>query len=253
MTLHEITYTIKDIQGKGKGLFAARDIKRGECILSEAPLVYVTSNLQEALKSIFVLSKKNAKYFYALCNVHHDISFEFGIMKTNSFPLGQGSTDAAIFRVSSRINHSCDPNVHQSWNPKTKKGHVHASKNIKKGDEILKNYIPILQIQEDRKRLLQENFKFDCRCSACTKPSSERDLIITKVNICTGLVKESAESDPATAIQYVREVLGLLDKIGGICKTSYYYDGYQISAMCSDYSLAQEWANLLLESYQIDE
>jgi len=62
-----------------------------------------------------------------------------------------------------------------------------------------------------------------------------------------------ASSNPKMSIQFVREVLSLLDKIGGEGKVPFFYDGYQISAMYSDYTLAQEFANLLLESYLMEE
>ncbi|KAF8937276.1 hypothetical protein EDD21DRAFT_375764 [Dissophora ornata] len=258
MIVNEPIYIVKDVPGKGRGMFATRDIHHGECIISEEPLVFVVPNLVVTMVSIQAMSKKNKKSFYALHNVHQNLPTELGIVKTNALPLGQDAVDAAVYRVISRINHSCSPNVRHSWNSKKRKECIYAVREIEEGSEILTCYFDPLSVRKERKKFLLENFKFDCQCSICAvSSSSEYDAIVTRINICSDLIMKYAGSNPKMAMQLVREVVRLLDSIGGPGglgrKTAFYYDGYQLSAMYSDYKLAQEWADLLLESYRMGE
>ncbi|KAI1318901.1 hypothetical protein EDD11_005535 [Mortierella claussenii] len=253
MAALEQSYIIKDAPGKGKGMFASRAIKRGECVLSEEPLVFVGPNLMRTLFAIKTLSKHDKEVFFALQNVHPDLPKELGIARTNALPLGQDAIEAAIFAIISRINHDCAPNVRHSWNSNTGKEYVYAVQDISKGGEILTAYLDPFTIREDRLRLLQQKFKFDCRCRLCAAPSPEYDLVVKRINLYSDLILKCASSNPRKAIKFVREAVALVDKIGGAGKTRFYYDGYQISAMYSDYKLAQHWANLLLESYRMDE
>ncbi|KAF9434491.1 hypothetical protein BGZ76_007926 [Entomortierella beljakovae] len=250
---HETTYIVKDAPGKGKGMFASRNIKKGECIISEEPLVYVGPDAMKTLNSVSALNSKNKKSFYSLHNAHADTLPELGITRTNALPLGEDAIEGAVYRVISRINHSCAPNCRHSWNSMTKKEYVYAVCDIDEGDEILTSYIDPLAIHEDRRRKLFQNFKFKCQCSVCVASSREYDMIVTRINTCSDLILECAQFNPKLSIKFVREAVGLLDKIGVARKTAFYYDGYQISAMYSDYKLAQEWANLLVESYRMEE
>jgi hypothetical protein len=59
------SYTVKDSPNRGRGMFATRDIKRGECIIDESPLLYVRNNssMTGNTAAVEALSKKNKKYF----------------------------------------------------------------------------------------------------------------------------------------------------------------------------------------------
>ncbi|KAF9903700.1 hypothetical protein EC991_003427 [Linnemannia zychae] len=246
-------YVLKDAPGKGMGMFATRDIKRGECILSEKPLVYASQNLIKTQRAIDAMPEDDKKAFFALHNIHFDVSTALGIVRTNGLPLGPDAVDCAVYKVLSRVNHSCAPNVHHTWNPKTKKEYLHAIEDIAAGGEILTSYLEPFLVREDRMEFLRKNFKFECHCNLCAEPSPEYDSTVNRIKIYSDLIMTCASTHPKKSIQFVREVLALLDKIGGEGKTPFYYDGYQISAMYGDYKLAQEWADLLLESYIMDE
>ncbi|KAF9964016.1 hypothetical protein BGZ70_007033 [Mortierella alpina] len=191
--------------------------------------------------------------FYALHNIYSDVPTAFGIVRTNGLPLGVDAVDCAVYRTLSRVNHSCAPNVHHTWNPKTKKEYLHATRDIAGGSEILTSYLDPFLVREERMKRLWKSFQFECQCELCAAPSpAEYDLTVRRIKICSDLIMTCASSDPKKSIQFVRETLALLDKIGGEGKTPFYYDGYQISAMYGDYTLAQEFATLLLESYIMD-
>ncbi|KAF9935247.1 hypothetical protein BGZ67_003465 [Mortierella alpina] len=252
MTAQEPSYVLKDAPGKGMGMFATRDIKRGECILSEKPLVFATRNFVRTQLAIDAMTEPDKTSFFALHNVHSDVPTAFGIVRTNGLPLGAKAVDCAVYKVMSRINHACAPNVHHTWNSKKKKEDLHAIQDIASGDEILTSYLEPFLVREERLEFLRKNFKFECQCSLCAAPSPEYDLTVKRIKICSDLIMTCASSHPRKSIQFVREVLALLDSIGGEGKTPFYYDGYQICAMYGDYTFAQEWANLLLESYLMD-
>ncbi|KAF9361826.1 hypothetical protein BGX34_006873 [Mortierella sp. NVP85] len=252
-------YIIKDAPGKGRGMFATQDIKRGTCVIAESPLVYVSqlNSLAENLAAVEALSKKNKKYFYALRNAHEDMGLpqEFGIIQTNCLPRGPDALDSAVYRIISRINHSCVPNVTHTWNPRTKKETIYAIKDIPEGAEILTSYLLPFMTRAERQERLFRSFRFTCQCEVCDVESSEEyDADVKRIKLCTDLIVSCASSNPKKSIGYVREVLALMDKIGECGgKTPYYYDGYQICAQYSDYIEAKKWADLLLESSLMEE
>ncbi|KAG0295071.1 hypothetical protein BGZ98_001521 [Dissophora globulifera] len=245
-------YVVKDVPGKGMGMFATRDIKRGECILSEKPLVFATQDFIKTQLAVEAMAEPDKKSFFALHNVRPELPIALGIVKTNALPLGPNAVDCAVYKIMSRINHTCAPNVCHTWNSKTKKEYLHAIQDITAGSEILTSYLEPFMVRKDRMSFLRRNFKFECQCNLCAEPSPEYDSIVKRVKIYSDLIVTCATTNPKMSIQYVREVLAHLDKIGGEGKTPFYYDGYQISAMYGDYKFAQEWANLLLESYVLE-
>ncbi|KAF9361825.1 hypothetical protein BGX34_006872 [Mortierella sp. NVP85] len=253
----DTSYIVKDTPNKGRGMFATRDIKRGECVIAESPLVYVSLNsLAENSAAVEALSKKNKKYFYALHNAFADeLSQDAGIIRTNALPLGPESSDGAVYRVISRINHSCAPNANQKWNDRTNKEYIYAIKDIPEGGEILITYTSPVMTRAHRQKDLQEKFRFTCRCEVCDVESSEEyDAAVRRIDQCSELIQPCiSRRDPRKAIGYVREILALLDKIGGWGKIPYYDEAFQICAQYSDYMQAKKWADLMLESYRIEE
>jgi hypothetical protein len=239
-------------------MFATQDIKRGTCVIAESPLLYAyhNSRMTGNIAAVEALSKKNKKYFYALRNVHEDLGLpqEFGIIQTNCLPLGADALDTAVYRIISRINHSCAPNVTHTWNPRTKKEYIYAINDIPEGAEILTSYLLPFMTRAERQERLSRSFRFTCQCEICDVDSSEEyDAAVKRIKLCTDLIVSCASSDPRKSIGYVREALALMDKIGERGKTPYYYDGYQICAQYSDYIEAKKWADLLLESYLMEE
>ncbi|KAF9361823.1 hypothetical protein BGX34_006870 [Mortierella sp. NVP85] len=244
--MDESIYIVKDTPTNGRGMFATRDIKRGECILAESPLVYVSKrSVASNMQAVEALSKKNKKYFYALHNSFAgELPQDAGIIRTNALPLGPDSLEGAV----------CAPNVTHTWNGRTKKEYIFAIKDIPEGNEILTAYVSPVMTRADRQRELLEDFRFTCRCEACDVESSEEyDAAVRRIDECSDLILSCASTNPRRSIGYVREALALLDKIGGWGKTPYYYDGYQICAQYSNFTQAKEWADLLLESCRMEE
>jgi len=89
-----------------------------------------------------------------------------GIIATNALPLGDDLTEGAVYRMISRINHTCAPIAAHSWNSTTRKEHLHTIEDIPARSLILTSYISMLWKRSDRQKTLNQNFRFACQCSA---------------------------------------------------------------------------------------
>ncbi len=116
---------VRDVPGKGKGLFAARDLRMGEVVMRESPLIVMPDavfqledmdRLESWLdKRVNALSSSDRAAFSALsdCRSPPDEDGEvektsLGIFFTNDMTF---DGDAALFVHMARANHSCAPNA----------------------------------------------------------------------------------------------------------------------------------------------
>ena len=97
---------------------------------------------------------------------------ELGIFLTNAM---RTSGASSVFGQVSRINHSCCPNVHHSWNELHGELTLHAACDIEEGTELSICYIPLAvargvprQVRQER---LRANFGFWCECEMCGGPA----------------------------------------------------------------------------------
>ncbi|KAK0102309.1 hypothetical protein ONS95_005932 [Cadophora gregata] len=145
--LTSIALIVKPAAGKGVGIFATRNIKKGEEIFREAPLLVAKEGEQEWIQteaSFNVLSgeKKTAIMALAMeccCKRHPLPCIETSLMKIwkiNSFHDHlKGEKGECLYEVASRLNHSCVPNSSCGF----AKGSVIvflAIRDIRKGTEI---------------------------------------------------------------------------------------------------------------------
>ena len=193
---------------KGLGLFAKSDIKRGTRILSETPLVTVPckdlssphelwgelENLTPAQLDVVHGLERNKelsdrgmrrgiriaatalKGFRARHRQHAlDAFVEMQVkilttIKTNATSLSP-EKGFGIFPLFSRVNHSCTPNIHASYNPSLGAHTVHAIRDIQPGEEILASYIDCIQPISERNKDL-ETYGVDCYCTVCKSSSA---------------------------------------------------------------------------------
>lgn len=89
-----------------------------------------------------------------------------------------------LFTLHSRVNHSCSPNVAKSYNPTIKRLTVHATRDIKKGDQIFTDYADgTLHSKAYRQTWLEGDWGFVCQCRACTNPEDKlRGQMLELVN-----------------------------------------------------------------------
>lgn len=119
-------------------------------------------------------------------------------------PESQQRIATAIYPSASMMNHSCDPNIINSFFNELLV--VKACRNISKGEEVFNCYGPHFQRMgtAERQAALQAQYFFHCQCSACTSspgetfdPVQER-LWALRCSSCSGpLINEAPGREPA--------------------------------------------------------
>ena len=167
-------YIIKESPGKGLGMFATTNIRKGTRIITEKPFLtlakspelswsdpYAPNDISEAFDRL--PNSKRLKYMQLHCPKRTDCSVLVSIYEANCYEMGSGD---CICINASRINHSCIPNAHYSWNDNIKRLTVHAVKDIPEGEEITINYCSGFSTLNERRHKLKP-YVFTCLCPAC--------------------------------------------------------------------------------------
>ncbi len=167
-------YVIKSSPGKGLGMFAAEEIQKGTRILAEKPFFSLTKRPviswsdpqapNDISKAFDRLSSNEQRQYLGLhCPERPGCSRGVSIYEANCYEMGSGT---CICLDASRINHSCIPNAHYSWNSSIGRETVHAVKDISKDEAITISYCAAICTLDERKREL-EPYVFICSCPAC--------------------------------------------------------------------------------------
>ncbi|CAK9027846.1 unnamed protein product [Durusdinium trenchii] len=205
-------------EGRGLSARAKRDLSLGDVVLIEQPVLAVENNgkgdeWKEDLHSRYeALSEERQSQVWNLhdaCLQKPEKSLE-GILFTNC--IGRNLPvrfDAALFLELSRFNHSCSPNLEQTWNADTGEVRLVAAEPVKAGEELCTHYV---ELRLDRAERRQR-----CECPACAQPSEESDKRRTEIK----RLAESIEKDRQDRLKNmergersVKRVLKLLDKEG---------------------------------------
>ncbi|KAI6547826.1 hypothetical protein MCOR04_011671 [Pyricularia oryzae] len=195
-------FELRDSPGKGKGLFAlAAGIQKGDRVIAEAPILIVDLaqvrqplaklelHLEQRLQS---LEDDQRAEFMSLSingvNKNHPLSSRF---LTNALWTDKDDDDKkqghqrqqelrqkplsklvpAVFRNASRLNHSCVPNCHYSWDRAARMGLVHAITEIPQGDELTVAYDSRGTAQTMAG--IEAAMGFRCACPRCSLPPDE--------------------------------------------------------------------------------
>lgn len=167
-------YVVKTSPGKGQGVFAARDIRRGERILVDKPFFYVTRpyGKRKVLAEFELLPlPARQQYMQLYCPDRFDDQYMTDVMRifeANCFNTGDGAT---MFLTATRFNHSCLPNTFYSWNEERNEIVVQSMIDISAGDEITICYGYAFQPCLDRQSELRM-YNFWCNCPACQTESA---------------------------------------------------------------------------------
>ena len=177
--------SVREASCKGFGVFARRNIDRGECVISEPPILEFQRVRGEDIthhdisKRVRSLRAAEREAFWSLHqNVEHGaVKTAYGIWISNSFPT-DATTDgtnsvahssAAVFRLYSRLNHACVPNVHGCWNARLGKQTVYTLRAIDAGEELTADYLGACGVVRNaRQRSLFTDMGFGCVCSLCS-------------------------------------------------------------------------------------
>ncbi|KAF7289312.1 Aldehyde dehydrogenase [Mycena indigotica] len=198
--------------GKGMGLFSTRNIKQGEIILYERPLLITPAavratapehfspaqvvqhslNTFERIAEVSVnrMTEERQAAFMSLHNCHMtDGSGPIvGRIRTNGFglpglqPGAQPKTEmefrmgaySVICENISRLNHSCAPNTAFSLDKAMLAYRLYAVRDIAEGEELTLQYVDVLCSKTQRQEALKP-YDVTCACSVCTDPTTESD------------------------------------------------------------------------------
>lgn len=104
--------------GKGFGLRATSDIRNGQVIVHESPLLIVTDSDISGVPALFdALSDEERRICLSFPWTTESEDPFVGMISTNFIPHTgpNGEDQSAIFEYISRMNHSCCPNSHWYW------------------------------------------------------------------------------------------------------------------------------------------
>jgi hypothetical protein len=128
------SYGIVTIEGKGRGIVASRNIKTGEIILQESPVLILPPGdantitfltlPQKALEALMLLHNANPDFKRFSVDldipVHRLLDFLKGILDSDCFsPRTSFGTIGALLLAGSLFNHSGTPNVTRGWDDKS--------------------------------------------------------------------------------------------------------------------------------------
>eukprot|EP00933_Yihiella_yeosuensis_P003093 TRINITY_DN10547_c0_g1_i2.p1 TRINITY_DN10547_c0_g1~~TRINITY_DN10547_c0_g1_i2.p1 ORF type:complete len:377 (-),score=63.87 TRINITY_DN10547_c0_g1_i2:69-1199(-) len=174
-------FEIKQLEGRGLGAIALEDLKSGKIVLADPPVLAVRTDepgdaWNRELHSEFEkLGDENKKVVWDL----HDVCLNSkektleGILFSNCIGRDMARFDVALLPLVSRFNHSCSPNLEQSWDEDAGEAHLIAAEEIPAGEELTISYIELRLPREERRQRLRENYGFECHCSACSRPDVE--------------------------------------------------------------------------------
>ncbi|KAK4697598.1 hypothetical protein P7C70_g8187, partial [Phenoliferia sp. Uapishka_3] len=192
LTSH-VGFNVKPTQDKGVGVFAAKEFRNGDVVLSERPILIegkelvpegsTVGRIDWMLHNAVEHLADGPKAAYQSLSILKGAGQHYGILAANrqviSYPCFDSSPFdgcSAVFETFSRINHSCTPNAAFRFHPDTLQGTVYAIKSIRSGEEISISYINPHAGREIRRESLRRHWDFDCRCECCELRGQDRDV-----------------------------------------------------------------------------
>ncbi|KDR74752.1 hypothetical protein GALMADRAFT_280151 [Galerina marginata CBS 339.88] len=208
------SYEIQSTPGMGLGVFATRDIKSGDLVFSERPLLVSPRNIgvlgipytegsdmkAYRAKMMFEWEKQleiavgrmtpeNQVAFKSLINNHTEDGSGplLGIIRTNGYGAddlfdgemklpGNPTAYSCVINIGSRINHSCMPNVTHNFNLASFSFQFVAERDITAGEQLFISYCELDQTAAERKAELAP-YEFVCVCPACANATPETDKL----------------------------------------------------------------------------
>ncbi|KAI4957422.1 hypothetical protein J4E86_004560 [Alternaria arbusti] len=148
-------YKIVSIEGKGRGVVATRDIKAGETVLQESPVLIVPHGQFSPL-ILLLLPKQALEAILLLHNAQPDetpytkkedfahnrlIDALMGCVTTNAFEGGASFGQIGmVLLTGSMFNHESNPNVRRHWDQQLEQMVFKTVRDVKEGDEFTVHY-----------------------------------------------------------------------------------------------------------------
>ncbi|QDS74542.1 hypothetical protein FKW77_007701 [Venturia effusa] len=251
-------FEVKETDGKGLGVFARDDIRRGTLILSETPLFAFNSS--DGTTDISLLSNfarlpshRKEAYLKLHANLPPDYPVE-DISKEDQQVLGIYSANAwagGVLDLGSRFNHSCVPNVHLSHNPRTFIYDFRTVRDVKAGEELTATYISVFLARRERQANLMR-WGFECVCPACENTLDGNNIEEKRVKLRNlyhemRAVQYNAATNPQLLKSYrfkYQQIAALMRSLGLVSSflRKCYYEAALISAVLGEGLMALSWA-----------
>eukprot|EP00933_Yihiella_yeosuensis_P024798 TRINITY_DN1922_c1_g2_i1.p1 TRINITY_DN1922_c1_g2~~TRINITY_DN1922_c1_g2_i1.p1 ORF type:complete len:505 (+),score=84.69 TRINITY_DN1922_c1_g2_i1:100-1614(+) len=222
------TLDLKEGKVKGLGVLATSDIKRGQLILSEEPILKFRSSDPVWLCRIRKMVRDSPQKRKALSSLYDAFRRETGgkkslrgVVQTNAFRCGMKTEYYVLGIQASRFNHSCNSNCEQSYDEELNQLQFYASTDIEAGQELCIRYIDTRAPYEVRQEELESLFGFKCRCEVCAeKDEGEREQQDAYREEMQELLEDLEEHDegygvwerPEKVLDTVESLLDLYDK-----------------------------------------
>jgi len=128
----------------------------------------------------------DADIYGLLCRIS---SNSFTITNSELNSLGTG-----LYKTSSFLNHSCDPNVVAIFNGT--KIHIRTIKEVQEGEELFLSYINLLATTKHRQSELMDGYMFTCSCTKCNGNGfSDLMMLSMRCPQCTCLQSLDTQSE----------------------------------------------------------
>ncbi|KAI0284005.1 hypothetical protein BGY98DRAFT_1093641 [Russula aff. rugulosa BPL654] len=267
-------YTVRDLPGRGKGMIAVRDIRRGELLIRERPLMVVpysinTSPSQFIWELVQQLTPDQVASFHNLSHVNlpENLSpdseeflkeLQLAIFETNAVAAG---SNVGLFPRMARLNHGCSGafNSVYSWREREGALVVHALKDIREGDELLTVYFGTRQTRDKRRHYLMQNYGFHCMCTYCTlsdEKSKASDVRLTTMDDLYNRLGTWGHGaiDGQEAIRLVKRIWSIGEEEGYTSERGRLAaDAMVVAVAHADAEAAVDWARLALQwaSYEL--
>ncbi|KAF5365329.1 hypothetical protein D9758_005412 [Tetrapyrgos nigripes] len=183
-------WRVENSPGKGMGVFANCDMKQGDLIMAERPLLVIPAMMEpmipmtmhttpEQMRQLVLLqqektmemlvgrlTEEDQKAYRELYNCHTEDGSGplFGVHRTNALEVSDYFEPV--------VYSSCRPNAAREWDSPTFSLHLRATRNIKKDEEITITYLSDLLIPTAERQYQLRSYGFQCGCEACSNPTS---------------------------------------------------------------------------------
>ena len=206
---------VRTCNDKGVGVFALKDVAVGGEILREKPLAMYDNGVDFENLGISQRKRKLIGSLHDAFAISGGGKSYGGITKTNGLPANDGKQ--GLFCLACRLNHACNgaQNARYIWRNDLGKMMARAIRPIKRGEEILVNYIDPYLCREERQKRLWDGFRFKCACDECTtKWSKSRDEKLEEIRQSIEDYIPVAQFEPKRALGLVEKALETLEMEG---------------------------------------
>ncbi|TVY31706.1 SET domain-containing protein [Lachnellula subtilissima] len=203
-------WEMRNVPGRGNGLFATRTLHRGDLILANTPMGVYQSDAffpdyelgYKNLRKTFDQLPKSSQEIFLRMATHSPGDAVMERINTNAFAGDfEGAPHFLLYPETALMNHDCRPNAMYYHNASTLIHATHASRTIHPGEEITITYINLLQPRSQRQEMFSSIWGFACTCRLCTSPNSR----LSDMHVSQILSLQNTLIDPSSSLPHTHD------------------------------------------------